>query len=55
MDIAEALQIVIDLARGNILDERIIAGDPDLDQERTRQEMACQVIEDLAVNEYGDD
>lgn len=49
MDIAEALQIVLDLARQNIIDEK------DLPEEHARQTAACDMVEDLAVNDYGDD
>jgi hypothetical protein len=49
MDIADAFQIVLDLARQNIIDER------ELPEEHARQVEACNIIEDLAVNEYGDD
>lgn len=41
MDIADALQIVIDLARKNAT----------TDKEKT----ACDVVEDMAVNQFGDD
>jgi hypothetical protein len=49
MDIAEAFQIVLDLARQNIIDEH------EMPEEHARQVEACDVLEDLAVNEYGDD
>ena len=49
MDVATAFQIVLDLARQNIIDERENA------DEHHRQTEACNVIEDLAVNEHGDD
>lgn len=49
MDTAEALQIVLDLARQNVIE------DDDLQDERDRQLEAIAIIEDLAVNEYGDD
>jgi hypothetical protein len=49
MDMAEALQIVLDLARQNICDEK------EIPQEYIRQIEACNMVEDLAVNEYGDD
>jgi hypothetical protein len=51
MDIAEAFQIVLDLARQNILDD----DSPDMAEEVERQTEACDIIEDLAVNHYGDD
>jgi hypothetical protein len=49
MDIAEALQIVLDLARQNVIDQE------DNPEENARQTQAIDIIEDLAVNEYGDD
>ena len=48
MDIATALQIVLDLARQNIIDER------DLPEENARQTKACDMIEDFAVNHLDD-
>jgi hypothetical protein len=53
LDIAGALQIVIDLARQNALDA---AGcDPELRDEAQRQQEAVDMVEDLAVNMFGDD
>ncbi len=49
MDLATAFQIVLDLARQNIIEER------DNPEEHARQTAACDMIEDLAVNEYGDE
>lgn len=49
MDLAEAFQIVIDLARENIID------DPEFTDERIRQEEALKMIEDFAVNQFGDE
>jgi hypothetical protein len=49
MDIAEALQIVLDLAKQNLISEK------DLPEEYARQKEAIDIVEDLAVNEYGDD
>lgn len=48
MDIADALQIVLDLARQNLAPE-------DLPEELARQIEALNMVEDLAVNEYGDE
>jgi hypothetical protein len=48
MDITTALQIVIDLARQNVIDER---DEPD---EHKRQTDAINMVEDLAVNQFGD-
>ena len=44
---ARALQIVLDLARQNLAPE-------DMEAVRKEQEAACAMVEDLAVNEYGD-
>lgn len=49
MDVAEAFQIVLDLARQNTID------DPDMAEEAARQQEACNIVEDIAVNAYGDD
>lgn len=49
MDAADALQIVLDLARQNIID------DPDMEDEAARQSEACDIVEDIAVNQFGDD
>jgi len=49
MDIAEAFQIVLDLARQNVID------DPDMQDEHDRQLEAINIITDLAVNQFGDD
>ena len=42
MDLANALQIVLDLARQNIIDEL------DMPEEHARQTKACDVVENLA-------
>lgn len=49
MDIAEALQIVIDLAKQNVVDE------VDMPEEHARQVEAINIVEDMAVNQFGDD
>lgn len=49
MDAAAALQTVLDLARQNII------GAHDNPEEHARQTAACDVIEDMAVNQLGDD
>lgn len=49
MDIAEALQLVLSLARDNILDPR-----EDLD-ESVKQKQACDMVEDFIVNQLGDE
>lgn len=53
MDIKKALQIVLDLARQNIID--FDHEDDDLNAERAKQTEACNVVEDMAVNQFGMD
>ena len=53
LDTADALQIVIDLARQSALDVRRC--DPELRDEAQRQQEAIDMVEDLAVNKFGDD
>lgn len=47
MDAATAFQIVLDLARQNIIDAR------EMPEEHARQVEACNIVEDVAVNQYG--
>lgn len=54
MNIAEALQIVIDLAKENAL-TREVAKIADIEIEFERQQEAIRQVEDLAVNQFGDD
>ena len=49
MDIANALQTTIELARQNIVDQL------DHPDEHEKQSEAVDIVEDLAVNQYGDD
>lgn len=49
LDLAAALQIVIDLARQNVVDIRDDAA------EHARQMEAVDMVEDMAVNQFGDD
>jgi hypothetical protein len=49
LDIGEAFEIVLSLARQNII------GEHDDPTAHAAQTAACEMIEDLAVNEYGDD
>jgi hypothetical protein len=51
LDIADALQIVIDLARQNAVDA---ACDPGLRAEARKQREAIDMVEDAAVNMFGD-
>ena len=52
MDIAEALQIVIDLAKTA---KDNLAMDDGPGSVKAKREEAINMVEDLAVNEYGDD
>lgn len=49
MDIADALQIVIDLAKS------AVAFDSANQDEPKRQLEAIEIVEDMAVNQFGDD
>lgn len=55
MDTAMALQMVHDLARENVLDLSACAGDPNLEAERAEQQLALDMVEDLIVNQYGEE
>lgn len=48
MDIQEALQIVLDLAKQNVIEIRDDA------EEHARQMEAIDTVEDMAVNQFGD-
>jgi hypothetical protein len=48
LDAAEALQIVIDLAKQNVIDKH------DMPDEHEKQMEAIRVVEDMAVNQFGD-
>ena len=54
MEIAEALQIVLDLASSSALKEEDCDNE-DAHAERIRQRTAINVVIDLAVNQFGDD
>lgn len=49
MDIADAFQIVLDLARQNIRDNKEPA-----EGEYEQQTKACNMVEDYVVNQLGD-
>jgi len=49
VDIADAIQIVLSLARDNVID------DDELQAERDRQLEALDTVEDFVVNQLGDD
>lgn len=54
-DCGEALVVVHELARDNILDEDIAVNDEALEQQRELQIKACDIVEDHIVNHYGED
>lgn len=49
ISLADAFQIVTELARQNVADQL------DHPSEHSRQNEAINMVEDLATNEYGDD
>lgn len=49
MDITDALTIVLELAKQNVIDAR---DEPEMAEE---QQEACKMVEDLIVNQLGDD
>ena len=51
MDLARAFQIVVELARQNIISNP----DPEFDEARQQQTEAVDMVEDFAVNQLGDD
>jgi hypothetical protein len=53
MNICDAIEIVLSLARQNALDPKTC--DPDLQNEAQRQREACDTLEDFATNHLGDD
>ena len=50
MRLEEAIEIVMELATDSVLDDGIIANDPHLADEKTRQETAIATVEDFFVN-----
>jgi hypothetical protein len=46
---ADAFEIVLDLAKQNVIQ------DPDMAEEKERQEEAIRTVEDFVVNQLGDD
>lgn len=48
MDIAEAIQIVLDLAKQNVIDVR------EMPEDHAKQQEAINTVEDFAVNHLGD-
>jgi len=55
MHIADAMEIVLCLARGNQLDRHETCYDAELDAEAKRQQEAFTLVEDFVVNHLGDD
>ncbi len=49
MDVVDAFQLVLELAKQNIIDEH------DNPEEHKRQTEACELVEDYIVNQLGDD
>ncbi len=52
MDLVDAVEIVLELARQNALEPNC---DPSLLAEATRQQEAIETVEDFATNQLGDD
>ena len=50
MKLEEAVEIVMELATDNVLDDSIIANDPHLSDEQARQKTAIATVEDFFVN-----
>tara|TARA_Y100001934_G_C12240343_1_gene719974 strand:+ start:206 stop:397 length:192 start_codon:yes stop_codon:yes gene_type:complete len=50
MKLEEAVDIVMELATDNVLDDSIIANDPHLSDEQARQQTAIATVEDFFVN-----
>lgn len=56
MDIADAFQLVLELAKQNQLTEREARDDPSmLGPELNKQKEAIDMVEDFATNQLGDD
>jgi len=56
MDIADAFQIVLELARGNAVDDDEAKDDPEiLNQVRDQHQEALKLVEDFVTNQLGDD
>ena len=49
MELSAAVEVVLELARGNLCDEE------ELPEEHERQVVACNVVEDFAVNHLGEE
>lgn len=49
LDMKQALQLVLDLAKQNVVDIR------DNAEEHARQMEAIDTVEDMAINQFGDD
>jgi len=54
MKLEDAIEMVLQLAGGNTLDESIVANDPDLLDEKKRQETAIATVHDFFVNNVFD-
>ena len=55
MDLSDAIDLVLSLARLEILDEKDVQGDPVLESVRIKQITAVDTVEDFFVNNVFDD
>lgn len=54
MKLEDAIEVVLELAGDNTIDESIVANDPDLLDEKKRQETAITAVHDFFVNNVFD-
>ena len=54
MDVAAAFQIVLDLAKENVLDDKYV-DDNELREQQDRQQEALKIAEDFVTNHLGDE
>ncbi len=55
MEIGEALEITLELARDNVLEDKHCENDEVLLEEQQKQKDACNTVEDFIVNVIGED
>jgi len=53
MEIGEALKIVLELAKENIIEDCMTENDEDLCEEQFKQETAVKTVEDFTVKWHG--
>lgn len=53
MELGKALDLVLDLARNNIPDERDVP--KEMKEEIKKYEVACDVVEDFVTNHFGEE